>query len=48
MISINKSGEEQRPNISRIVSQENELMPEKIHLIMSKYLPKDINSIQSS
>ena len=47
MVQITQSGEWQRPNISRITSQEKEMMPEKIYKLMSSYIPKDINTIET-
>ena len=41
MINISESGEWQRPNIPRMTSNEQEVMPERIYKLMSSYIPKD-------
>lgn len=44
LIHIKETGEEQRPNISRVISGEK--MSDKVYDLMESYLPKDIPSIE--
>lgn len=43
LIHVKDTGEEQRPNISRVVSGEK--MSDKVYDLMESYLPKDVPSI---
>ena len=44
VMHVKETGEEQRPNISRVISGEK--MSDKVYDLMESYLPKDVPSIQ--